>query len=475
MTKTFIDITGLLYWYGSPVGIVRCQERYALYARRHLPDAVFTAFDPDLLCYRTIQDDEVDAVIAGKVKIYSGTVSLPGDVKKRFVNRLPRSLRGVFFWTTRFRRMLLLAIEQKRIAAPQRATRAGWAALQEKLTTPKYDRMFRLSDGHRIDVWTLDRLAGPPIAPAPGDRIVAMQFDWTLTDIAAVLALCRRTGATYVALCHDIIPIKFPEWFARHDVESFRRHFDRVFAGADLCIFTTRRTAEDARSYCSTINIALPDHRVVPLGADTIDAADGGARLPSPLKPGQYALFVSTIEPRKNHRMLANVWRRLAREGVTGEVKLVFVGRNGWMMGDFPQTLATDPVLSKAVVHLEGIDDRVLGALYRDAAFCLYPPIYEGFGLPPIEALGHGKALLASSGGPIPEVVGDFAVCLDPLDDDAWYQRLRDWLTGSDEPRRLAERAAREFRVVTWEESARRFFEAVDEARPASLSDGSRL
>ncbi len=474
MSKTFIDITGLLYWYGSPVGIVRCQEQYALYARRHLPGVVFTAFDPDLLCYRTIHEDQVDAVIAGRLKVFPGMVVLPGDVKKRFVNLMPRRLRSAFFWITRFRRKLLLAIEQKRIAALRPEEKARWAALQARLTTPKYDRMFRLSDGQRIDVWTLDRLAGPPIAPAPGDRIVAMQFDWTLTDAGAVLDLCRRSGARYVALCHDIIPIKFPEWFAAHDVESFRRHFDRVFAAADLCMFTTHRTAEDARDYCATIGVTLPDHRVVPLGANKIVAADGEAPLPSPLQAGKYALFVSTIEPRKNHRMLAGVWRRLAEEGVTGDVKLVFVGRDGWMMGDFPRTLATDPVLSQAALHLQGIDDRTLGALYRDAAFCLYPPIYEGFGLPPIEALSHGKALLASSGGPIPEVVGDFAVCLDPLDEDAWYRRLRDWLTGSDEPRRLAERAARAFRVVTWQESAQRFFEAVDAALPAGAGHGAK-
>lgn len=87
--------------------------------------------------------------------------------------------------------------------------------------------------------------------------------------------------------------------------------------------------------------------------------------------------------------------------------------------------------------------------------------IYEGYGLPPIEALARGKALIASTGGPIPELVGDFAVCLDPHDTKAWEGRMRDWMSGADEPARLAARAARDYRAVTWEESARLLFDAA--------------
>ncbi len=62
------------------------------------------------------------------------------------------------------------------------------------------------------------------------------------------------------------------------------------------------------------------------------------------------------------------------------------------------------------------------------AAFCVYPSLYEGFGLPVIEAFSLGKAVIASSGGALPETVGRFAPCLDPNDEDAWFETLKQWI-----------------------------------------------
>ena len=92
-------------------------------------------------------------------------------------------------------------------------------------------------------------------------------------------------------------------------------------------------------------------------------------------------------------------------------------------------------------MHLSGVNDAMLSRLYGDAAFCVYPPKFEGFGLPPVEALALGKALIVSNAGPMPEVVGDFALCLDPDDIDAWTAKLREWISGSPERERFAVRA----------------------------------
>ncbi len=462
MSRLFIDLASLIQWYGPPVGIARCQERFALHARRHLPGTVFTVFDPRINRPRPIREAFVDGVLAGRIKLYMGFMNVPGSARSHTIDRVPASLRPLYWWVTRFRRKLVLSLERRRLAAATPGARARWAAIQEALLTRKLRPMFEGTAGGRVDVPDIDDILLPPVQLGPGDITLAIQSDWTHTDIAAMLADRDAAGSRYVLLCHDVIPLMFPHWYSDSDVRSFRRHFEQAFSRADRVLFTSRRAAADALSWCAENGIRCADHRCVPLGADPFPAT-APAGLLSPLVPGRFALYVSTIEPRKNHAMLVEAWRGLVRDGTVARTgfRLVFVGRKGWMMGDFFERIAADAELAGTVVHLQGIGDDVLAALYRDAAFCLYPSIYEGYGLPPIEALARGKALIASTGGPIPELVGDFAVCLDPHDTAAWQNRMRDWMTGSDEPARLAEQASRDYRAVTWEESARTLFDAA--------------
>ena len=106
-------------------------------------------------------------------------------------------------------------------------------------------------------------------------------------------------------------------------------------------------------------------------------------------------------------------------------------------------------------------DDATLTLLYRDAAFCLFPSRYEGFGLPAVEAFFHGKAVLASTGGALPEVVRDFSPCLDPDDAPEWRRMLKLWIEdpAAREPYEAKIRAS--FRHPNWDEATRDFFALV--------------
>jgi glycosyltransferase involved in cell wall biosynthesis len=111
---------------------------------------------------------------------------------------------------------------------------------------------------------------------------------------------------------------------------------------------------------------------------------------------------------------------------------------------------------------LAGVSDAVLDLLYRHAAFCLYPSLYEGYGLPVVEAFARGKAVIASNAGALPEMVQDFSPCLDPRDEDAWRETLKTWV-GDPTARAPFEKAIRErFRHPSWEEAAAGVFSAVD-------------
>jgi glycosyltransferase involved in cell wall biosynthesis len=262
----------------------------------------------------------------------------------------------------------------------------------------------------------------------------------------------------------------FPHYCIPSDVEALRGYCDVAFPTADLVICGSRRVEADVRAYCDARKLALGDTAVSPLGAD-IRASAAPGPLPAGLEPGRYALMVSTIEPRKGHRMVYDVWVKLLAAGIPQRLrfKLVFAGRAGWMIGDLMRDLRGDPRIAGTLEMFTGADDAKLSALYRDAAFCLYPSRYEGFGLPVIEAFRNGKAVIASTGGAVPEIVGDFSPCLDPDDAEAWLRMLQRWIEDPAARAVYEERIRTAFRHPDWNESARAFFTLASRAAPPTV------
>jgi glycosyltransferase involved in cell wall biosynthesis len=238
----------------------------------------------------------------------------------------------------------------------------------------------------------------------------------------------------------------------------FVRFFREAVRYTDRFIAISARTAADLADFAHAEGRPGLDIRTEKLGADAATGAAAGTALPAGLAAGRYVLFVSTVEPRKNHALLLRVWKRLAagEHGGTAGFKLVFAGRRGWMTDDVIDTMKTDPVLARDVVHVPDASDDVLRALYAGAAFCVYPSLYEGFGLPVIEAFAHGKPVIASTGGALPEAAGGLAPCLDPQDETAWTQTVGRWLNDPALVKEQARRLAVEFSWPTWTQAVAR-------------------
>ena len=165
--------------------------------------------------------------------------------------------------------------------------------------------------------------------------------------------------------------------------------------------------------------------------------------------------------------MLLRVWERLLARGVPQRhgFRLVFVGRAGWKVDAVLASLAAPGAYGGTVLHFQDLGDGAVDALYRSAAFCLYPSLSEGFGLPLIEAFARGRATLASSGGALPETAGALSPCLDPLDDAAWEAALVEWIERP-EARAPWEAAIRaRFAHPRWPDAAAAILDRVWEAR----------
>jgi glycosyltransferase involved in cell wall biosynthesis len=167
--------------------------------------------------------------------------------------------------------------------------------------------------------------------------------------------------------------------------------------------------------------------------------------------PGRYLLFVGTIEPRKNLTRLLHAFEALHGEGMTEA--LVVVGKRGWLYGDFFAELERSPV--REAVLLPGfVPDEGLPAVYAGAQALVFPSLYEGFGLPALEAMACGTPVACSGISSLPEVSGDAALYFDPTREDDIIHTLRHLLDDADLQDELVRRGLERAAQFSWDRVA---------------------
>ncbi len=252
-----------------------------------------------------------------------------------------------------------------------------------------------------------------------------------------------------VVTVHDLAFVTRPEAFPRRWRLQFRAGLRRAVRSAAALVAISESTARDLIG----VSGATPDRvHVIPLAAALpsstldVDAVVGRYRIPRP-----YALYAGTLDPRKNLPRLIRAYRRVAAAGAPHA--LAIVGPLGWRPGPLLQEL--QPAAPGRVVLTGRIPAADLDALYRGADAFVYPSLYEGFGLPVLDALARGVPTVVSSSSSLPEVVGDAALQVDPLSESDLAAALSRVL----DDRALAERLSREGRTraatFSWDKTAR--------------------
>jgi alpha-1,3-rhamnosyl/mannosyltransferase len=225
------------------------------------------------------------------------------------------------------------------------------------------------------------------------------------------------------ATIHDAIPLRHPEW-ANPRLRSLKNLLLRSsFGWADRVLVLSRATiAEVVEHY------RVPESRiaVTPLGVD--DAwfvAPAAEALADTLRryglARGYLLFVGTLQPRKNVERVVDAYGRLPPT-LRASFDLVVVGKVGWSAAPIVAKLRERA--GEGVRWLERVPDVDLRMLYRGAAGFVFPSLYEGFGLPVLEAFASGVPVVTSNVTSLPEVAGDAALLVDPLDADAIAQAM---------------------------------------------------
>jgi glycosyltransferase involved in cell wall biosynthesis len=221
---------------------------------------------------------------------------------------------------------------------------------------------------------------------------------------------------TCVMTIHDITPTLFPEMHTRKAVVSSALALRMARLLVDHYITDSMSTKRDLVRHLSlpedAISVIYPgkDERFRPLGDTSGRRASLARRLRLPLDE-PYILSVGTLEPRKNVTGLLKAYATLRRAGVTH--RLVVVGMKGWKYAPIFD-LVHELNLDHCVVFPGYVADEDLPGFYNGADVFVYPSLYEGFGLPPLEAMACGVPVVVSNTSSLPEVVGPAGLLVDP-------------------------------------------------------------
>ena len=281
-----------------------------------------------------------------------------------------------------------------------------------------------------------------------------------------LLTLPLRCPVPAVVTVHDLTTLLFPEAHRAKVRWSILPFLGRSLALARRVVAISHATARDLAFHFpesrERVRVVEPgvDERFHPAGAEEV------ARIRASLgAPEGYLLYVGTLEPRKNLGTLLTAWEALAA-GDPRVPPLVVVGAPGWKSRRLAARLAA--LEGRGLIRAGRVADDRLVELYQGARAFVYPSLYEGFGLPPLEAMACGVPVVVADASSLPEVVGDAGLEVDPRDAAGLARAIGRLIGDEGLAAELGARGAERARRFTWERAARRMEEVFAEA----LGDG---
>ena len=258
--------------------------------------------------------------------------------------------------------------------------------------------------------------------------------------------LARSPSVSSLFLVHDVIPITHPE-YVRHKVPArHAKYVRRVIKAADAIVANSSFTADALKTFAREKDLKAPNVAVALLG--TSEVFEPGADRAVATNP--YFVFVSTIEPRKNHLLLLQVWSRLVVRFGDEAPKLILVGRRGWENENVVDILERAHTSGRHVLECNDLCDETLATLIRNARAALMPSHVEGYGLPVAEALALGTPVICSDLAPFREIAGDIPEYVDPLAGRGWAKLIMEYARNGPARRAQIERL-KTYRPPTWD------------------------
>ncbi|MHC5739695.1 glycosyltransferase family 4 protein [Nostoc sp.] len=299
-----------------------------------------------------------------------------------------------------------------------------------------------------------------------GDIYVIADANWDLPKTYyRFLQLLKRHKVTIVVICYDLIPIKFPEFSSKRFTKAFTKFYSDYSTLFDKVLCISKKSAEDYLNARNQGILASNNSQIVQsfrLGGnyykyDLLLSQENNqynVKLQKLLNK-KYILVVGSLVPHKNIKTIIAAFDLLIKSS-HDDVFLIFAGNKGWD-SETDNLIESNKMYGKLIQILGSVTDAQLDFLYQNCYCLVQASFYEGFGLPVVEALQHCKPVIASNGGSLPEVGGDFCRYFSPTQPTELYEALKELLDSEIYYNNLVERIRNEYVPFSWQESAEEF------------------
>ncbi|MHA6718700.1 glycosyltransferase family 4 protein [Sphingomonas sp. RS6] len=275
-----------------------------------------------------------------------------------------------------------------------------------------------------------------------GDRLY-LNVGHTGLNAPGLVDWTSRAKVRPVYLIHDLIPITHPEFCRAGEEARHRLRMENALASARGIIGNSQATLADLAAFGAAMGLPSPPALAAWLGAPPLHAGAAPIRRERP-----YFVVLGTIEGRKNHALLLQLWRRMIERDASTCPDLVIIGQRGWEAQAALAMLDRLPLIANHVQVIEDCTDGTLAGYLRGCRALLMPSFAEGYGLPVIEALGLGAPVIASDLPVFRELAGERIHYCDPLDGPGWLDAIGTFLSEPD----AAEAAAQPFHMPSWDD-----------------------
>lgn len=231
-----------------------------------------------------------------------------------------------------------------------------------------------------------------------------------------------KLGIKPVFFVHDLIPIAYPEYCCVGEDARHREKMNYILKLADGVITNSQATLDDLIQYAHQTQQIMPRAEVALLASSISTQRPGKRPINKP-----YFVILSTIEPRKNHLLLLQIWRRFSQELGERAPHLFVIGQRGWECENALDMLERCPFLTDVVTEIAHCTDADLVTYLHHSQALLFPSFIEGYGLPLVEALALGIPVIASNLPVFNEIAGDVPDYIDPLDGKCWKDMIMDY------------------------------------------------
>ena len=255
----------------------------------------------------------------------------------------------------------------------------------------------------------------------------------------------REAGVKPVYFVHDLIPITHPEYCRDGERDKHVRRIQTVLRTGAAVVANSQATIDELNTFAEREGLQTPNAVAAWLGTTPLPAR---AAIPRPDRPT--FVTVGTIEARKNHLFLLQLWTRLAQKLGDNCPLLLVIGQRGWESEQAADLLDRAEALKGVVVEAGGCTDAELAAHLNNAAALLFPSLAEGYGLPLVEALAAGVPVIASDLPVFREIGQGIPELLDPLDGPGWERAIVDYAEAGSERRQAQCSRLKGFNTPTW-------------------------